>query len=246
MNRSPDVESGVWYPESAKPKATGVFSMKTLFSLSFTALVLLAGALKVDPMMTSVSGEVRRQLKEVLLIEKSGKSAEEMDDDGGMAGVSFQRCYAQTEYFVTTTRTIEDAKDGLANDIAPGCYMWFLADLIAMIALIIVCCYNCGRYCPRGCSGASERPMSNGLQFDGKDRNRPCACFCATITGFWGVILTPIGVLGYCIFAPFTCCGEKGTGNKFHDCMCAVRDTFKWMMHAPANIGAYFADGCMI
>ena len=31
---------------------------QTLFSLSFTALVLLAGALKVDPMMTSVSGEV--------------------------------------------------------------------------------------------------------------------------------------------------------------------------------------------
>lgn len=158
--------------------------------------------------------------------------------------VTFDRCkdqflYAMDGVDVKEPKTIPPAR----NDIATGCYLFALADLIALIALIIVCCGNCARYCPRGCNG-TPKPIEAGYRFDNKDTNRPCACITSTLTGFWAVILVPFGVLIYIIFAPFTCCANDDDGNKFHNFMAGGRDCGKWLMAAPYNIGGYFAKGC--
>ena len=70
----------------------------------------------------------------------------------------------------------------------------------------------------QGCN-AAPKPIESGYRFDNKDTNRPCACICSTLTGFWAVILVPFGVLIYIIFAPFTCCANDDDGNKFHNFM---------------------------
>jgi len=259
-----DVEAGLTAEPSTGEKLQEPRGRRVLATLgtAMLALVAVQASLSVVPrgvpqLARAGSAVVHRRL---------ASHVEVKSDDGGSDGegddiwnqpsdrddaappldgpVTFDNCKEQFLYALEGV----DAKDPKTipparNDIATGCYLFALADLIALIALIIVCCGNCARYCPRGCN-AAPKPIESGYRFDNKDTNRPCACICSTLTGFWAVILVPFGVLIYIIFAPFTCCANDDDGNKFHNFMAGGRDTGKWLMQAPYKIGGFFASGC--
>ena len=169
------------------------------------------------------------------MVEQSETFAAEHPNRYGPA--SLGRCYEQL------------GEDNL-NKVETQCYGFMAGFGIFGLALVIISVANFFEYMACGCcnSKPSYTLLPGHPSYDEGDFNksqcgfRPCACLIATVTGVFGLLLVPFGVVLYLIVAPFSVCVPK-EDKETSGCIKA-RLVAEFLVKGPYSLSHAVAGNC--